>query len=490
MQEFQNAFKDFSNMMNNQFNMNMNMNINNNNFPFNNPFFNNNNKKNNKDPFNNSFFRNDHNNNYNGMGNNNNKNNNDPFNNSFFRNDHNNNYNGMGNNNNKNNNDPFNNTFFRENDVHAEYERKMKEIENERKKRQEDYERQKKEEEERERKRREEYEKERKRREELDRKAQKEEEEREKKRKEEYEKERKRREEEYKRRKEEEEKERKRLQEEYERQRKIEEERERKRREEEEKERKRLQEEYERQRKIEEERERKRREEEEKERKRREKEERERKERELKEKELPEYDEKYGNVIKSHNSTIPGDSGHYLSIPLNTQKNRVFIPTKSDLARFLRDGLKRHNYYRKYHQAGPLVLTEPLNNFAQKYAETLAARGNMEHSKDSDRDKIYGDWTGENLYYFWTSARNLTITGADAVDSWYDEIKDYDFAKGRSKNGGVVGHFTALVWKGSNQLGMGVARSSQNKVFVVANYHPGGNMIGDEVKNVLRAKAK
>ena len=395
----------------------------------------------------------------------------------------------------------------------------MKEIENERKKRQEDYERQKKEEEERERKRRDEYEKERKRREELDRKAQKEEEEREKKRKEEYEKERKRREEEYKRRKEEEEKERKRLQEEYERQRKIEEERERKRREEEEKERKRrqeeyerqrkieeererkrreeeekerkrLQEEYERQRKIEEERERKRREEEEKERKRREKEERERKERELKEKELPEYDEKYGNVIKSHNSTIPGDSGHYLSIPLNTQKNRVFIPTKSDLARFLRDGLKRHNYYRKYHQAGPLVLTEPLNNFAQKYAETLAARGNMEHSKDSDRDKIYGDWTGENLYYFWTSARNLTITGADAVDSWYDEIKDYDFAKGRSKNGGVVGHFTALVWKGSNQLGMGVARSSQNKVFVVANYHPGGNMIGDEVKNVLRAKAK
>ena len=282
-----------------------------------------------------------------------------------------------------------------------------------------------------------------------------------KKRKEEYEKERKRREEEYKRRKEEEEKERKRLQEEYEKQRKIEEERERKRREEEEKERK-----------------------------RREKEERERKERELKEKELPEYDEKYGNVIKSHNSTIPGDSGHYLSIPINTQKNRVFIPTKSDLARFLRDGLKRHNYYRKYHQAGPMVLTEPLNNFAQKYAETLAARGNMEHSKDSDRDKIYGDWTGENLYYFWTSARDLTITGANAVDSWYDEIKDYDFAKGRSKNGGVVGHFTALVWKGSNQLGMGVARSSQNKVFVVANYHPGGNMIGEEVKNVLRAKAK
>ena len=73
------------------------------------------------------------------------------------------------------------------------------------------------------------------------------------------------------------------------------------------------------------------------------------------------------------------------------------------------------------------------------------------------REKIYGDWTGENLYYFWTSSSNLTINGAAAVDSLYDEIKDYDFSKGDSKNGGVVGHFTQLVWKGTSQLGMGVA---------------------------------
>ena len=171
------------------------------------------------------------------------------------------------------------------------------------------------------------------------------------------------------------------------------------------------------------------------------------------------------------------------------KKNRVFIPTKSDLARFRRDGLKRHNYYRKYHQSSQMELTEKLNNFAQNYAETLAARGEFEHSKKSDRNKIYGDWSGENLYYFWTSARDLTVTGADAVDDWYDEIKDYDFAKGRSKNGGVVGHFTQLIWKGSTQLGMGVARNSQNKVFVVGNYHPGGNYNSMELENVFRAKA-
>ena len=205
--------------------------------------------------------------------------------------------------------------------------------------------------------------------------------------------------------------------------------------------------------------------------------EKERLEQEQKEKEKNKTnpDEETGEEEESHNNTIPPDPGHYLGISLKNKKNKVFVPTKEDLERFQRDGLKRHNYYRKYHQVGPLELTQKLNEYAQKYAETLAAKNKMQHSTHDAREKIYGDWTGENLYYFWTSSSNVTINGAAAVDSWYDEIKDYDFSKGDSKNGGVVGHFTQLVWKGTSQLGMGVARSSQNSVFVVANYHFGGN---------------
>ena len=114
----------------------------------------------------------------------------------------------------------------------------------------------------------------------------------------------------------------------------------------------------------------------------------------------------------------------------------------------------------------------------------------MQHSTKEAREKIYGDWTGENLYYCWTSDSTIELTGAAAVDSWYDEIKDYDFAKGCSKNGGVVGHFTQLVWKGSTQLGIGVARNSNNAVYVVANYHFGGNYNSMELSNVFPAKAK
>ena len=227
---------------------------------------------------------------------------------------------------------------------------------------------------------------------------------------------------------------------------------------------------------------------------RKEKEEKERKEKEEKEKEEKDKnesttkDEETGNEVESHNDKIPSDPGHYLAVPLGVKKNKIFVPSKSDLERFQRDGLKRHNYYRKYHKSGPMELTQKLNDFAQKYAETLAAKNTMQHSSDKDREKLYGDWTGENLYYFWTSASGVTLNGAAAVDSWYDEIKDYDFKNGKSK-GGVVGHFTQLVWKGSTQLGIGVARSSQNSVFVVANYHFGGNFNNDYLNNVFPAKA-
>ncbi len=135
-----------------------------------------------------------------------------------------------------------------------------------------------------------------------------------------------------------------------------------------------------------------------------------------------------------------------------------------------------------------MELTKKLNDYAQNYAETLAAKDQMAHSPKDKRGKLYGDWTGENLYYFWSSSDSLTISGADAVDNWYDEIKDYDFEKGCSKNGGVVGHFTQLVWKGSTQLGIGIARTVRNSIFVVANYHFGGNFNGQELTNVLPVK--
>ena len=76
-----------------------------------------------------------------------------------------------------------------------------------------------------------------------------------------------------------------------------------------------------------------------------------------------------GKELKSLNQSIPKDRELYLDIPLKTKKDKILIPSPENLSRFRLDALKRHNYYRKYHQVGPMELTDILNNFAQRNAK-------------------------------------------------------------------------------------------------------------------------
>merc|ERR1711963_881853 len=89
--------------------------------------------------------------------------------------------------------------------------------------------------------------------------------------------------------------------------------------------------------------------------------------------------------------------------------------------------------------------------------------------------------TAQNTYM--SSGRAAQDQAQGAVDSWYSEIKDYTFGKEPSWGGPVTGHFTQVVWKGSTEVGVGVAQEG-SKVVVVANYSPPGNYIGQYVDNV------
>ncbi|XP_029352836.1 serotriflin-like [Echeneis naucrates] len=103
---------------------------------------------------------------------------------------------------------------------------------------------------------------------------------------------------------------------------------------------------------------------------------------------------------------------------------------------------------------------------AQRWAKTCS----MKHSPESSR-KISTSGCGENLYM--ASYKN---TWANAIQSWYDEVKDWRYGMG-SINGGVVGHFTQLVWYRSNQIGCALAHcpNSKYKYFYVCHYCPPGN---------------
>lgn len=86
-----------------------------------------------------------------------------------------------------------------------------------------------------------------------------------------------------------------------------------------------------------------------------------------------------------------------------------------------------------------------------------------------------------NFWYF--------FSGAEATRSWYDEIKYYSFRY--PKYSKETGHFTQVIWKETEKIGVGFATSEYNSLYllyVVVRYSPAGNVEDYFSKNVLRAK--
>ncbi|CAF4770913.1 unnamed protein product [Rotaria socialis] len=154
--------------------------------------------------------------------------------------------------------------------------------------------------------------------------------------------------------------------------------------------------------------------------------------------------------------------------------------------KFLSDTLQLHNYYRARHSAAPLTLSQRLSYIAQKYADYLAATSKFEHSGNT-----FGNETlGENLYMQWISHGRVPVSAREAVKSWYDEISLYNFKHPYYSE--ETGHFTQLIWKSTQKMGVGVALSADGReVYVVSNYYPTGNIInpGYFEVNVLPGKS-
>ncbi|XP_039630178.1 uncharacterized protein LOC120542095 isoform X1 [Polypterus senegalus] len=147
-------------------------------------------------------------------------------------------------------------------------------------------------------------------------------------------------------------------------------------------------------------------------------------------------------------------------------------------SKFEKEFLEAHNNYRKLHGAPPLQLTRELCQSAQEWADHMLSIKSLQHS-DTDN--------GENLYYAWSSTPK-EILGKEAVDSWYSEIKDYDFSNPGFM--GNTGHFTQVVWKDSKEVGVGKATDGKT-IYVVGQYKPAGNISNDGFfqKNVLPANS-
>eukprot|EP00658_Telonema_sp_P-2_P039966 TRINITY_DN2858_c0_g1_i2.p1 TRINITY_DN2858_c0_g1~~TRINITY_DN2858_c0_g1_i2.p1 ORF type:complete len:392 (+),score=66.42 TRINITY_DN2858_c0_g1_i2:172-1347(+) len=130
--------------------------------------------------------------------------------------------------------------------------------------------------------------------------------------------------------------------------------------------------------------------------------------------------------------------------------------------------LEAHNRYRANHNAPPLEWDDGLAAYAQRQADECEARSMLFHGNNPNQ--------GQNAFMSYPPS-----SGDKATSDWYSEIRNYDFGSHRS-NGGAVGHFTQVVWRGTTKIGAGRSASGQ---FIVANYSPPGNYMGEEPRNVF-----
>ena len=120
----------------------------------------------------------------------------------------------------------------------------------------------------------------------------------------------------------------------------------------------------------------------------------------------------------------------------------------------------------------PLQWDDHCYQTAKSWCETMASESKMYHGGHGGM--------GQNC----ASSTGASLTLAQAVQLWYDEIRDYDFTGG-AKHTGVVGHFTQVVWKGTSKVGMAKATAKDGSCYICANYSKPGNMRGSEKQNVF-----
>ena len=75
----------------------------------------------------------------------------------------------------------------------------------------------------------------------------------------------------------------------------------------------------------------------------------------------------------------------------------------------------------------------------------------------------------------------------DCTKSWYNEGTNYDYSN--PSLSAITTHFTQLVWKSSNKVGLGLSVSKFNgqfnAIYCVAHYYIGGNVPNAFRENVL-----
>ncbi|HET9638115.1 MAG TPA: CAP domain-containing protein [Allosphingosinicella sp.] len=137
--------------------------------------------------------------------------------------------------------------------------------------------------------------------------------------------------------------------------------------------------------------------------------------------------------------------------------------------------LALHNRERRATGAAPLAWDPALAAAAASYGPALDRLGKLAHSPPATR---LGQ--GENLWMGTSDAYSLE----EMAGSWAEEKSL--FRPGifptvsRSGNWSDVGHYTQMIWKGTNRIGCAL-HEGRKWDFLICRYSPPGNVVGQRV---------
>lgn len=184
---------------------------------------------------------------------------------------------------------------------------------------------------------------------------------------------------------------------------------------------------------------------------------------------------------------------------------KLFDSGLSDAEICVEDG---NRYRRKHAHTKDLTYDPSLEAEARRYAKRLFPRVFNAYLRTGWRQTLpvvhdpanrRNRW-GENILIMsldWKGKKevgDLLYYCRKSNELWYDEIRDYDWRRGGSRNGAKIGHYTQMVWRNTQRVGYAVVtrrnpyKRGRNEIFalLVAKYQRPGNIRGQIIKNVGR----
>lgn len=157
-------------------------------------------------------------------------------------------------------------------------------------------------------------------------------------------------------------------------------------------------------------------------------------------------------------------------------------PLSGDAEPFGFEGtIAAHNVWRQAVGIPQIAWSNTLAATAQEWADFLASTKGKCRLKHRPRKGKHARPFGENLYQTFSSPDPPQPSPQEVVNAWGNESESYDAATHACASGAVCGHYTQIVWRGTQFVGCGKAACKTDQfhtVIWVCNYHPPGNVVG------------